>query len=106
MSYARTFVNDAGILGVNANLIETVADLATKAAAGNNNPLFTLGTTSIGENLKAVWARASMAIPANTAVCAVSNTTFLATATLGTYRSPPVTMANGDYGWFTQATPA
>ena len=106
MPYTGTFVNNAGVLGANANLIETVADLAKKAAAGNNNPLFTLGTITGGEKLKAVWAKANATISADTATCAVDNTTFLATATLGTYKSPPVAMASGDYGWFTQASAA
>ena len=106
MPYTGTFVNNAGVLGANANLIETVADLAKKAAAGNPQPLFALGTTTAGEKLKAVWAKATEAITANTAVCAINNTTFAATATLGTYKSPAVDMANGDYGWFTQASAA
>jgi hypothetical protein len=106
MTYTGTFVNNPGVLGVNANLIETVADLAKKAAAGNNNPLFALGTTTGGEKLRAVWAKATEAITASTTTCAINNTTFAATATLGTFKSPPVNMANGDYGWFTQASAA
>jgi hypothetical protein len=106
MPYTRTFVNDTGVLGANANLIETVADLAKKAAAGNNNPLFTLGTTIEGEKLKAVWAKANASITASTATCLVNATTFLVTATTGTYLSPTVDMATGDYGWFTQASAA
>ena len=105
MSYTRTFVNDVGIFGVNANLIETVADLAKKAAAGNSQPLFSLGTTTGGEKLKAVWAKAAVTLTADTAVCAI-DASFNVTATLGTYKSPPITMANGDYGWFTQASAA
>jgi hypothetical protein len=43
-------------------------------------------------------------ITASTAVCTVNATTFLVTATGGSYRSPAVAMASGDRGWFSAAS--
>ena len=50
-----------------------------------------------------VFSQAGGAIPASTAVCTVSPSTFQATATGGAYTSPATAMSTGDYGWFGKA---
>ena len=64
-----------------------------------------LGTQVFGSDGRLyVYVQASEAIPASTAVCTVNATTFLATATAGSYRSPAFAMASGDRGWFSKAS--
>lgn len=78
--------------------------LAADAAAGKLLDA-RLGTIAHGSNGRFfVYGRANAAIPASTAVCTVSPTTFLATASGGAYTSPAVAMASGDYGWFSKAS--
>jgi hypothetical protein len=47
-----------------------------------------------------VLAKANASIPASTAVCTVNATTFLATASGGSYTSPPVALSTNDVAWF------
>jgi hypothetical protein len=51
-----------------------------------------------------VLARANATINANTAVCTVNATTFLATASGGSYTSPPVNLVTNDVAWFSAAS--
>jgi hypothetical protein len=51
-----------------------------------------------------VFAKANASIPASTAVCTVSPTTFLVTASGGAYTSPPVALVSGDFAWFGKAS--
>lgn len=51
-----------------------------------------------------VYAQANAAITASTAVCDINTSTFLVSATGGTYTSPATTMASGDRGWFSKAS--
>lgn len=51
-----------------------------------------------------VYAQANASISASTAVCTVNATTFLATASGGSYTSPAFAMATGDRGWFSKAS--
>ena len=51
-----------------------------------------------------VFGQASASIPALTAVCTLSPTTFLATASGGAYTSPATAMVTGDYGYFSKAS--
>ena len=51
-----------------------------------------------------VYAEASAAIPASTAVCTVAAATGLATATGGSYTSPATALAIGDRAWFSKAS--
>ena len=51
-----------------------------------------------------VYAQANAVISASTAVCTVNATTFLVTASGGSYLSPAVAMASGDRGWFSVAS--
>lgn len=64
-----------------------------------------LGTEVFGsDGLRYVFAKAAAAITASTATCAIDTTTFAATATTGTYTSPAVDLAAGDYAWFSKAS--
>lgn len=51
-----------------------------------------------------VLAKAGATIAASTAVVSVSPTTFIATATGGSYLSPAVALASGDFAWFAAAS--
>lgn len=51
-----------------------------------------------------VLAQANASIPASTAVCTVSPTTFLVTASGGAYTSPAVALVSGDVAWFSKAS--
>jgi hypothetical protein len=51
-----------------------------------------------------VLAQANASIPASTAVCTVNATTFLVTATGGSYLSPAVALVSGDVAWFSEAS--
>ena len=64
-----------------------------------------LGSEVFGSDGKIyVFAKANAAITASTTTCTISPTTFLVTATGGSYTSPATTMASGDYGWFSKAS--
>lgn len=56
------------------------------------------------DGLRYVFAKANGAIPASTTACTVNATTFLATASGGSYTSPAIAMVAGDYGWFSKAS--
>lgn len=89
------------VLGANFNDVYTAAQ-ATSFPAGIPHRL---GTQSWGDDGKLyVFARANATIAANTAVSAVSASTFLATATGGAYTSPATGLASGDYAWFGKAS--
>lgn len=88
-------------IGLDLNNITTAADIA----AGRANVPNRLGLQVWGSDGKRyVMAQANASIAANTAVCTVSPTTFLATATGGSYTSPATAMVAGDYGWFAAAS--
>lgn len=85
------------------DLINTV--LATDIASGARTVPLNLGEQVFGSDGKLyVFAKANASIPASTAVCTVSPTTFLATASGGAYTSPATAMSTGDYGWFSKAS--
>jgi len=64
-----------------------------------------LGLETFGsDGLRYVFAKAGEAITANTATCSINASTFVATASAGTYLAPTTTMASGDYGWFSKAS--
>jgi hypothetical protein len=85
------------IAGVDLVDIQTVAD-QTSTAGSNFGPLGT--QTFANDGKRYVWAVAGAAITANTATCSINASTFVATASAGTYLAPTTTMASGDYGWF------
>lgn len=88
-------------LGVDLNSTVTAADLASGAA----KPMARLGTQVLASNGKLyVYAQANASITASTAVCTVNATTFLATASGGSYTSPATAMVSGDQGWFSKAS--
>ena len=93
--FSRTAIIGADLPGVT-----TAADLA----AGKSGDA-ALGTQVFGSDGKLhVYGQANATIAASTAVCTVNATTFLATATGGSYTSPAVAMATGDRGWFEKAS--
>jgi hypothetical protein len=47
-----------------------------------------------------VLAQAGAAIVASTATCSINASTFVVTASGGSYLSPAVALASGDYAWF------
>lgn len=71
-------------------------------SAGTEIPTFgPLGTQVFGSDGKRyVFAKAGGAITASTATCSINASTFVATGSAGTYTSPAVTLASGDYAWF------
>jgi len=82
----------------------TNIQLAADVLAAGGQPKQAIGDSVMGNDGKFyVFAKANAAITASTAVCTVSPTTFLATASGGSYTSPATTMASGDYGWFNKA---
>lgn len=64
-----------------------------------------LGTETFGSDGRLyVLAQANASIPASTAVCTVNATTFLVTASGGSYRSPATALVLGDVAWFSKAS--
>lgn len=95
--------NISGTLGSDLNNTITLADRSL--VSGAKSPANKLGTQVWGDDGKLyVYAQANASIAASTAVATVNATTFLATATGGTYTSPPVAMVTGDQGWFGKAS--
>lgn len=87
-------------IGADFNTITLAADLAAGKVADAR-----LGEQRWGSNgRRYVYAQANASITASTAVCTVNATTFLATASGGSYLSPAVNMATGDRGWFSAAS--
>lgn len=79
--------------------------LATDITSGARTIPANLGEQVFGSDGKLyVLAKANASISASTAVCTVSPTTFLATASGGSYTSPATAMSTGDYGWFSKAS--
>jgi hypothetical protein len=90
------------VLGCDFNSITLAADVGPASGAEDAPQL---GTQVFGsDGRRYVYAQANATITASTAVCTVNATTFLATATGGSYRSPAVAMATGDRGWFSAAS--
>lgn len=71
-------------------------------SAGTAVPTFgPLGTQVFGSDGKRyVFAQAGAAVTASTATCSINASTFVVTASGGSYTSPAVTLASGDYAWF------
>ena len=64
-----------------------------------------LGTeTFASDGKRYVFAQANASITASTAVCTVSPSTFLVTATGGAYTSPATDLVSGDSAWFSAAS--
>ena len=90
------------VLGCDFNTITLAADVGPTSGAEDAPQL---GTQALGsDGRRYVYAQANATITASTAVCTVNATTFLVTATGGSYRSPAVALATGDRGWFSAAS--
>jgi hypothetical protein len=60
-----------------------------------------LGSQVFGSDGKRyVLGVAGAAVTASTATCAINASTFVVTASGGSYASPAVALASGDYAWF------
>lgn len=90
------------LAGIDLNDTQTVAEQALNSGVVTFGPLGAEVFTSAGK--RAVWAVAGSAITASTTTCAINASTFVATGAAGTYTSPAVAMASGDYGWFSAAS--
>jgi len=75
-------------------------------SAGTVVPTFgPLGAEVFGSDGKIyVLAKANATITASTTTCTIDATTFLVTATGGSYTSPAVALASGDVAWFSKAS--
>lgn len=88
---------------IGVDLTNTV--LGTDITSGARTVPFNIGQQVNGNDGKIyVFAKANASIPASTAVCTVNASTFLATASGGSYTSPATAMNSGDYGWFSKAS--
>lgn len=80
-------------------------DLTAVYPAGQVPPFGPLAVeTFANDGKRYVFAQANATIPASTAVCTISPTTFLVTATGGAYTSPATALVSGDYAWFSAAS--
>jgi len=86
------------IAGIDLNDTQTVAEQALQSGLVTFGPLGV--ETFASDGRRYVWAKAGAAITASTTTCAINASTFVATGAAGTYTSPAVAMASGDYGWF------
>ena len=88
-------------IGVDLNTITLATDIASGAA----RPMARLGDEVWGSDGKRyVYGKANASITASTTACTVNATTFLVTASGGSYTSPATNMVSGDYGWFGAAS--
>jgi len=75
-------------------------------SAGTAVPTFgPLGAEVFGSDGKIyVLGQANASITASTTACTVNATTFLVTASGGSYTSPAVALVSGDVAWFSKAS--
>jgi hypothetical protein len=82
------------------NLDDKVATNPNSAGTGvpTNGPL---GSQVFGSDGKRyVLGVTGAAVTASTATCSINASTFVVTASGGSYLSPAVALASGDYAWF------
>ena len=85
------------------DLVNTVT--AANITAGQQSINQLLGVQVWGsDGLRYVFGKANASITASTTACTVNATTFLVTASGGSYTSPATGMVTGDYGWFSAAS--
>jgi hypothetical protein len=90
------------IAGIDLTNISNYNDNSAGAEVPTQGPL---GLQTFGsDGLRYVFAQAGAAITASLATCTVNASTFVATASGGTYLSPATAMVSGDYGWFSKAS--
>lgn len=88
---------------VGIDLTNTVT--AANITAGQQVANQLLGVQVWGsDGLRYVFGKANATITASTTTCTVNATTFLVTASGGSYTSPATAMVTGDYGWFSAAS--
>lgn len=94
------------IAGVFLNTTTPVEFSYTNGSTAVNIPAFgPLGAETFGsDGFRYVFAQAGGAITASTATCSINASTFVATGSAGTYLSPAVDLASGDYAWFSKAS--
>ena len=90
------------LVGIDFNNIVTT----NTNSAGTAVPTFgPLGAEVFGSDGKIyVLGQANASISASTTACTVNATTFLVTASGGSYTSPAVALVSGDTAWFSKAS--
>lgn len=97
MSYSVT-----PLAGIN---LDSTVDYNENSAGTDIPTVGPLGLQVFGsDGLRYVLGLAGAAITASTATCSINASTFVATASGGTYLSPAVAVASGDYAWFSKAS--
>jgi hypothetical protein len=94
------------ISGVNLTSTTPIEFAYTNGSTAISIPNFgPLGAETFGSDGKRyVFAKASETITATNSTVSIDTSTFAATATSGTYLSPAVALASGDYAWFSKAS--
>jgi hypothetical protein len=90
------------LMGVDLNSKTLAADVGPSSGAEDAPALGTLVQASNGRAF--VYAQADGTINASDTDCAVNATTFIASASGGSYTSPAVALAVGDRAWFSKAS--
>ena len=88
--------------GIDLDAIVQTNPNSAGVAIPTNGPV---GSQVFGSDGKRyVLAQAGAAIVASTATCSINASTFVATGSAGSYLSPAVALASGDYAWFAAAS--
>jgi hypothetical protein len=90
------------IAGVLLNTTTPIDFALVNGSTAESIPAFgPLGAETFGSDGKRyVFAQAGAAITASTATCSINASTFVATASGGSYTSIASDLASGDYAWF------
>ena len=89
------------LVGIDLTNVVTAASITAGQQVANQ----LLGVQVWGsDGLRYVFGKANASITASTTACTVNATTFLVTASGGSYTSPATAMVTGDYGWFSAAS--
>ena len=89
------------LVGIDLTNVVTAASITAGQQVANQ----LLGVQVWGsDGLRYVFGKANATITASTTACTVNATTFLVTASGGSYTSPATAMVTGDYGWFSAAS--
>lgn len=84
--------------GINLDAIVQTNPNSASTEVPVNGPL---GSQVFGSDGKRyVLGVAGAAVTASTATCSINASTFVVTASGGSYTSPAVALASGDYAWF------
>lgn len=89
------------LVGIDLTNVVTAANITAGQQVANQ----LLGVQVWGsDGLRYVFGKANASITASTTACTVNATTFLVTASGGSYTSPATDMVTGDFGWFSKAS--